>query len=152
MRTTPTMKQKNFSKAYVMKQGNGTQAIKEVYKVKNEHTAQVMATDNLSKPVVKREIAKQLNLQGVNESSISSVLMKYIERAGEQDVLRKIDPNTALKTLDMASRLLDLYPVTKTAKLTYEVKTTLLKETPKQLKDRLKELRIEEKRFTSLMD
>ena len=152
MRTKPTMKQKNFAKAYVLNQGNGTQSAKQVYDVTNDSTAQAMASENLSKPIVKREIAKQLNLQGVNESSISSVLMKYIERASEQDVLRKIDPNTALKTLDMASRLLDLYPVTKTAKLTYEVKTTLLKETPKQLKDRLRELRIEEKRFTSLMD
>ena len=146
------MKQKNFAKAYVLKQGNGTQAIKEVYKVKNDKTAQTMASDNISKPIVKREIAKQLNLAGVSELSISSVLNKYIEQAGSPEVIRKIDPNSALKTIDMASRLLDLYPATKTAHLSLEVKGALMRETPKQLKDRLKALRDEEERFISLMD
>ena len=151
-RTKPTMKQKQFATAYILNQGNGLQAVKKVYNAKSDSTAQTMASENLTKPLVKREIERQLRSTGIDEASISKALMLYLSKAVSPEVLDRVGPEHGLKTIRMASEMMDLFPASKIHKLTYEVKTTLLKETPKQLKDRLIELRKEEDRFNSVTE
>jgi phage terminase small subunit len=48
----PTLKQEEFAREYVANGGNGTQAALKVYDVETEKTAQALASENLSKPIV----------------------------------------------------------------------------------------------------
>jgi hypothetical protein len=57
VRERPTWKQAAFARAYVEGHGNGTAAVfKAGYKPKNSRVANVMAVENLSKPIVQAEI------------------------------------------------------------------------------------------------
>lgn len=56
VRERPTLKQARFAKAYVQ-EGNATEAvIRAGYKIKNRRVACAVGTENLSKPVIQREI------------------------------------------------------------------------------------------------
>lgn len=51
-----TMKQELFAQKYVESHGNGTQSALEVYDTTDDKTAQVIASENLSKPIVNERI------------------------------------------------------------------------------------------------
>ncbi|TSC76703.1 MAG: hypothetical protein G01um101429_1148 [Parcubacteria group bacterium Gr01-1014_29] len=56
----PTYKQRAFARAYVKNKGNGTQAAVEAYNPRNRDTAHAIASENLRKPAVMREIERLL--------------------------------------------------------------------------------------------
>ena len=55
-----TFKQRAFARAYVKNKGNGTQAAVEAYNPRNRDTAHAIASENLRKPAVMREIDRLL--------------------------------------------------------------------------------------------
>lgn len=56
MRKKPTFKQREFAAEFVKNGENGTQAALAVYDVSNVATAQVIASENLSKPIVIEQV------------------------------------------------------------------------------------------------
>ena len=55
-----TVKQKKFVKAYVANDGNGQEAAKQVYDVRNDGIARSIASENLTKPNIKDAIEQAL--------------------------------------------------------------------------------------------
>jgi len=56
MRTKPTYKQKLFVQEYIKNKGNGTQSALKVYNTTDDNTARMIASDNLTKPIVQQEL------------------------------------------------------------------------------------------------
>lgn len=72
-----TMKQDKFVKAYIANGGNGTQAALQVYDVTTEnskHVANVIASENLTKPVV---LSRLEQLQQENEERLQSYAKEH---------------------------------------------------------------------------
>lgn len=88
-RTKLTPKQKKFAINYVKNNGNGTQAIKDSeYNVTTDKSAQVMATENLSKPLIKSEIVKLMDKNGLTDDKLLEVHkdgLKAINQDGSKD-------------------------------------------------------------------
>lgn len=72
-RTRATRKQKLFAEEYVKTKGNGTQSALAVYDTDSPRVAEAIASENLSKPIVRREIARILEDNGIALSSIFSI-------------------------------------------------------------------------------
>ena len=51
-----TLKQKAFVKKYLTLKGNGTEAVLRVYKVSSRNSAAVIASQNLSRERIRREV------------------------------------------------------------------------------------------------
>ena len=101
MRKKPTFKQKTFAQSYVKNKGNGTKAALEAYNPNNKVTAQSIATENLSKPLVRQEINRVLREQGVTVKRAAAAV---------GDNLDNEDQRTRLRAADMTLKLLDVYP------------------------------------------
>lgn len=65
-----TPKQAKFVKEYIKNDGNGTKAALKAYNAKNEHTATVIASENLTKPDIQRALLKAAERMGVTEELI----------------------------------------------------------------------------------
>lgn len=68
---TLTHKQQVFTEEYA-KTLNATEAASKAYDVESRHTAQAIGSENLSKPVVREAIAKQLQENGIEMQDIYS--------------------------------------------------------------------------------
>lgn len=62
----PTNKQKKFAREYI-KTLNGTQSALKVYNTKDSHSAQLIGSENLSKPVIQREIVRLMEEKGLTD-------------------------------------------------------------------------------------
>lgn len=101
-----TLKQQRFVKEYI-KTGHGTNsAIKAGYSKK---TAQEMASENLSKPIIKAKIEKVMSEEakklGLNAEYVLSKLKKIsdLEIIGNEKIA-----STILKSLELEARHLDI--------------------------------------------
>ncbi len=65
-----TLKQKRFAKKYV-ETGNGSESAKAVYDVSTDESARAVASQNLTKLPVQKEIAKRLMPELVNDAHLS---------------------------------------------------------------------------------
>jgi phage terminase small subunit len=101
-----TPKQKKFVKEY-QKDLNGTQAAKRAGY--SEHTAQEIASENLSKPIIKEAINKDLDntLQklGIDAEYILGGIKKTIERCETDD---KPDSGAILKGFELLGKYKNL--------------------------------------------
>lgn len=133
-----TLKQKLFIKKYLEKNGNGTKAALEVYDTKNPNVAHTIASENLQKPAVKREIELALERVGLNDEYIVE-LLKESTVAGLGVKASNAD---SLRGIDMMLKLKGAYPTItqKTAHLRIERKETLAKMDYQVLEQELKEL------------
>lgn len=62
----PTLKQRLFAEEYVKNNGNASQAAIKVYRdMKTENIARSMGSENLTKPVIRAEIHRLLEQNGV---------------------------------------------------------------------------------------
>lgn len=112
-----TKKQKGFVKDYI-KTGNGTQAALNNYDVSTEHTAAVIASENLTKPEIVKSIQEALpddllskvHLEGLEASRIISANITYGE-ANERtnDFIEVADHPTRAKFLDLAYKIKGSY-------------------------------------------
>lgn len=79
----PTLKQKRFVQEYVKNNGNGTRAAMKVYDVKDDRTATVIASENLTKPDVKQELERILQTE---ELSLRRFTDKLSDISGAEPV------------------------------------------------------------------
>lgn len=79
MSRKPTLKQKAFVKEYVKNGGNGTQAALKTYGTDDYKTAQNIASENLSKPIVMEELIKTARRLGVTEEKIVSPVVDALD-------------------------------------------------------------------------
>lgn len=123
-----TLKQKLFVKKYIKYQ-NGTRAAKEVYKVKNDHTAQVIASENLSKPMIIRELRLNLEKLGLSDEFLDDSVREIIE-SGLANKERS-QPADVITAIEMVNKLKDRYPAQKMLTANLQVTTELEgKDTP----------------------
>lgn len=101
-----TVKQRKFVKNYVRMKGNGTQAALDVYDVKSKHTAEVIASENLRKPEVRRSIEIALEANGLDDEYISE-LLKEVTIAG---IGNKATNSDSLRGIEMMLRLKGAFP------------------------------------------
>jgi hypothetical protein len=105
-----TIKQKKFVKAYVATDGNGQEAAKAVYDVKNDNVARNIASENLTKPNVKEAIDQALIKHEITiESAVKPIadgLQAVREQMTEHGVVASVDHSTRLKASGMALKLL----------------------------------------------
>ncbi len=97
-----TIKQRKFIKGYIKNRGNGTQAALDTYNVKNKHSAEVIASENLRKPEVRKQIEIALEANGLDDVYISELLREATvagigEKASNSDSLRGIEMMLKLK-------------------------------------------------------
>lgn len=68
-----TSKQKAFARAFVKNKGNLTQSAMDSYDVKDRNTAQAIGSENLTKPIIREEIARLLSKNNIEMSEILEV-------------------------------------------------------------------------------
>lgn len=78
-----TPKQAKFVKEYVRNDGNGTKAALKAYDVKNEHTANVMAAENLAKPGIQQALLKAAERMGITEEKI---MQPVVDALGDESL------------------------------------------------------------------
>src|SRR3990167_1203510 len=109
-----TPKQKVFAKLYA-KTGNGTQSALQAYETNDPATAQVIASENILKPMVKKEIDKELEAIGITDSYIFDKFKAITDKPIET----RVTADQHIRALDKLAILKDLYPVKKTVSAKY---------------------------------
>ena len=138
-----TIKQRQFVKKYVEQNGNGTKAAMVVYNTSKPQVAQSIASENLSKPMVRKAIELALERAGLTDDSVSELLREAtVAGLGE-----KATNSDSLRGIDMLLRLKDAYPTQKTAHLRVDVTENYNKMTIKELKEELKRIQGENKKL-----
>lgn len=137
-RTTPTFKQKNFAKAYVKHNGNGAQAALEAYDTDYD-SAQVIAHENLRKPIVIEEINKILSKVKKDYKDDEWIAEKMMY-ALESGIGKEAKNSDAIKILDMLLKLKNTYPASKHMNMNLNVEENLSKKDINELKEGLKSL------------
>jgi hypothetical protein len=122
-----TLKQRGFVKRFIETK-NGTRAALDNYDTTDRNTAAMIASDNLTKPNVRQEVEQQLKEAGLNQAYLDDSLKKVAD-AGIRN-LAATKPETLLKAIITANKLLDRFPAEKhlEAKIdlnkVYNLKTT----------------------------
>ena len=84
-----TPKQAKFIKEYVDNGGNGTKAAAKAYNVKNDRTATVIASENLTKPDIQRALLEAAERMGITEEQIIepvALALKAEDKDGKPDL------------------------------------------------------------------
>lgn len=135
-----TLKQRTFIKKYLENHGNGTKAALEAYDVSDPDVAKVIASENLTKPNVKRAIELALEAKGLTDEYISELLRE----ATVAGLGNKASNSDSLRGIDMMLKLKDAYPTQKTAHLRVdyqsEYKAKLEKMSIPELREKIKSL------------
>ncbi len=97
----PTLKQQRFVKAYAANGGNATQAALSSYDTENNATARAIGSENLTKPIIRQELARVLKESGVTLKRAAVAI---------SDGLDSDKGNVRLRAADMTLKLLDAYP------------------------------------------
>ena len=105
---TITYKQKIFVKEYIKNKFNGTKAALKVYDTKSNKIAQALASENLLKPVIQKELEDALKDAGLSDDIVADHLNKAMT-AGLGQQARNSD---SLRAIDMYWRLRNKYPTT----------------------------------------
>ena|SRR3990167_472505 len=117
LRTRATLKQKGFVRDY-LKERNGTKAALMNYDTKDYNTANVIAVENLQKPLIKTMMEEALEGVGLTKEKIA----KGIEEASmannpivfEGEVVSEYPAHdTRLKAHRFAAELIDAFPAKK---------------------------------------
>lgn len=98
-----TPKQAKFVKEYVNNDGNGTKAALKAYNVKNERTATVIASENLTKPDIQRALLKAAERMGITSDKIMEPVVMALEA---EDDKGKPDLDMRLKGHDRIVKLI----------------------------------------------
>lgn len=112
-RTKLTYKQKAFIKKFCQRL-NATDAAGAVYNLRSRAVAQTVGSENLRKPLIREEIEKELEKQGISQQNIFSVLKQNMD-AGAGVGARAADSNRAaeilLKYLTPSDNINDIHSI-----------------------------------------
>lgn len=115
-----TIKQAKFTKEY-LKTGNGVQAIKKAYGIKDSNTAGVMAHENLRKPNIQEAVQDAAAKLGINPEYVLGGIKEVFDFNKEKRVKAKrvgeeifheeemIDAQASLKAGDLLGKHLKLF-------------------------------------------
>lgn len=95
----PSLKQQIFVNEYI-KTGNGTQAALKAYETTSENTANVIAVENLRKPMVQQLVDRQLTVKFGGVQEIIEVLVND---------LRSDNVPARLKSAELLGKYLGMY-------------------------------------------
>jgi len=102
----PTLKQKAFVRELIDNKFNGTEAASRTYNVKNRNTANAIASENLAKPVIQKELHDLMEKQGLTKSFV----LENMREAIKSGVGRDSRNSDALRGLDMVAKIYGMYP------------------------------------------
>jgi terminase small subunit-like protein len=114
--TKLSKKQKGFVKDYV-KTGNATEAAKRNYKVANRHTAKVIGSENLSKPIIQRAIADALPDELLSEVHLGLLTSSTIQQTQfskafpDELIIQAVQSIQGCKVLSITKRFGEKYVV-----------------------------------------
>jgi len=128
-----TFKQKLFVQKYVENKGNGTQTALQVYDTTNPKIAQSIATENLSKPLIKESIDQIAAKQGITHSTILDTFKDLATRKVD-----KVSADAKLKANIEMAKVLGMYPSTKHARLNINLKGSVKDMNYQEVKNELK--------------
>lgn len=133
-----TLKQRQFVKKYIQNGGNGTQAAMDVYNTKNYNSAHSIASDNLQKPTIRREIEQAMEAEGLTDEYISEILRK----ATVAGIGQKATNSDTLRGVEMMLKIKGAFPskLHQSAHLRVDVRQELYKMSYKELLDQVKEV------------
>ena len=101
-----TKKQREFIRAYKSNGGNGTQAaIKAGY---SEKTAEVIASENLTKPIIKEALAEhEKKMQEKYEYTVDDMVKELNEEKNNADAVGNV--SAALKAIELKGKAFGLF-------------------------------------------
>lgn len=138
--TKLTLRQKKFVQALPNSKSATQAAIKAGY---SPNTARFIASENLTKPNIQREIVNVLDIAGLDDIKLAERLTKAIDSG----LGRKSTNADSLRGLEMAWKLRDRFPVDKRLEARIDLKAELSSKTTKELRDELLRLRAEEEKY-----
>lgn len=151
MRRQPiTPKQKNFVHEY-LKSGNATDAIQKSYNVKNRRVANSNASKILYNPNVIKYMESVLDKAGLDDDTLVNHLKRVIDIGIATEASKKATPADSLRGLEMAFRLKDRFPATKTVLDKKEVSIKLDGKNQEQLLEQLDEVRKQIQGFSEMV-
>lgn len=135
-----SIKQKRFIQELPTSKSSKEAALKAGY---SPNTARFIASENLTKPNIQREIVRVLDQAGLDDSKLATRLSKAIDSG----LTQKANNADSLRGLEMAFKLRDRFPVDKRVEAKIDIKAELNKKSIKELKEELLRLRAEEEKF-----
>ena len=140
MSNSLTLKQKRFVNELTNSTSATQAAIKAGY---SPNTARFIASENLTKPNIQREIISVLDKADLSDSKLAVRLAKAIDSG----VGKKSTNADALRGIEMAYKLRDRFPVDKRLEARIDLKAELSKKSVKELKAELVRIRAEEEKY-----
>jgi phage terminase small subunit len=144
-------KQKNFSHAFI-KTGNATKAVLQTYQTQKRDSASSMGARLMQNPRVLTYIESILDNAGVNDDYLANKLHEIIDNSLSRKALKKITPADGLRGIEMAYRLKDRFPATRTQIDKREVSLKLQGKSPEELLGTLKQIQQDIKTFTQMVN
>lgn len=89
----PTTKQIAYAKEFVANGGNGTQAAKKAYNVKNDATAGQISYENLRKPEIQELLLESAEQLGITKKSIMepvALALEAVDEDGRPDIDKRL--------------------------------------------------------------
>lgn len=131
-----SVKQRAFVKKLIERKGNATQAAMDVYDAKNYNTAHVIASENLQKPTIQKEIELALERAGLNDEYISELLRE----ATVAGIGQKATNSDTLRGIEMMLKVKGAFPdkMHKSAHLRIDYRQELEKKSVKELEEELR--------------
>lgn len=93
-----------------METNNITEAVNQVYDVKNRRMANAMSGIVMNQKGTKKELQSALKREGLTSKQISEVRDKIIKAATSKESLKHARPKDAIALLDMENKLQNRYP------------------------------------------
>lgn len=118
MSTPLTRKQKGFVKDYI-KTGNGEVSARNNYDVANDNTARSIASENLTKPNIKKAIADAIPDELLTERHLELLNKREIVN----DIDRGPDVQAVTKALDMGYKIKGTYAPEKNVNVNVELES-----------------------------
>lgn len=135
-----TLRQQKFIKQLTNSKSAKEAAISAGY---SPNSARFIASENLTKPNIQRQIAKVLDGSGLNDEKLAERLARSIDSG----LGRKSTNSDALRGLEMAFKLRDRFPVDKRVEAKIDLRATLSQKSIEELKADLLRLRAEEEKY-----
>lgn len=151
MPRTPTLKQKKFVKEY-LKSGNKRQSAKIAYQTDSNEYADRLSKMNSHSKIVRAYMQKLLDQHGMSDEKIAETLTLLREAGTTPKALKRATPELALKAIQEAIKLKDLYPAEKKEIKQQTMRMDLDNKDTKDLIDILKKQQREVSQFNKMID
>lgn len=148
----PSLKQKRWVQEY-LKHGNKFKAAQVAYPTATPDTQNHISVTQLKKPLVVQYARELMDKAGISDEKIAEKLNLIIESGTNQNALAQSKPDHALKALEMAIKVKDLFPAEKKQieSKTATVNLDLKGKSPEELQHTLDALTDEIRNFKKLI-